>query len=100
MPKVFLVISALVLNQSVFAETKPEVPGKSETNVKLYHYAVTGISGANYTISTTPNPDCGISEESPCDITSTTPITNGLVPRIQVDNQTNGFIIESRTRQL
>lgn len=88
--------AAICLSLTALAGT----PSKTEGSAKLNVYYVTGISGSNYTLSTSPNPDCDVLQESPCEITSQNPITTGLAPMSQVDAQTNGFKIESRQPQL
>ncbi|MBB1642753.1 hypothetical protein [Sphingobacterium sp. UME9] len=82
-------------------ETKTETPSKTEGSAKLHVYYVTGISGSNYTLSSSPGSECDMFPlESPCEITSQNAITNNLAPVSQVDAQTNGFKIETRQPQL
>ncbi|WP_433863882.1 hypothetical protein [Sphingobacterium thalpophilum] len=102
MKKVIFSLSFLALTTAAFAETKTETPSKTEGTAKLSVYYVTGISGPNYTLSTSPNPLCGDAEESPCEITSQNPITSSPLqaPKSQVDAQSNGFSIVERQPQL
>ena len=83
-------------------ESKIESPSKTEGSAKLHVYYVTGISGTNYTLSTSPNPDCDMAQQSPCEITSQNQITTLPLqaPKAQVDAETNGFSIETRQPQL
>jgi hypothetical protein len=101
MKKVIFGLSLLALTTAAFAETKTETPSKTEGTAKLHVYYVTGVSGSNYTLSSSPGSECDMTPfESPCEITSQNPISTGLAPVSQVDAQTNGFKIESRQPQI
>jgi hypothetical protein len=68
---------------------------KSNTKTQLNVYYVTGESGSNYTLSTSPNPSCGDGDDRPCEITSENPLGSS-VSKTQVDTQSGGIHIENR----
>jgi len=74
-------------------------PSASKTETKLNTYYVTGISGSNYTLSTSaPSGGCK-GGASPCQITSTDPL-GSTVPRADVDNEDNGIEVQEFQPQL
>lgn len=93
MKKIFLALIALTLSTVVFAESKGESPSKTESTAKATTYWVIGISGTNYVLSSSPNPDCGNGTDMACEITSQNALTNNLAPINQVEAETNGFTI-------
>ncbi|QIH33499.1 hypothetical protein [Sphingobacterium sp. DR205] len=93
MKKIFLALTAITLSTVVFAETKGENPSKTESTAKATTYWVVGISGTNYILSSSPNPDCGNGNEMACEITSQNALTNNLAPINQVEAETNGFTV-------
>ncbi|MET3876457.1 hypothetical protein [Chitinophaga sp. OAE865] len=89
-PALIFVLSASL----AFAGDKTETPSKSEGQTQLNVYYVTGESGSNYLLSTSPNPECDMGSARPCEITSTSTL-GATVPKAQVDGQTGGIHIES-----
>lgn len=98
MKKLIFGLSLLALTTAAFAKT--ETPSKSEGTAKLNTYYVTADDGTYYSISSTPNENCGMAEVSPCEITSQNPITTGKALKAHVDAQSNGFTILERQPQL
>lgn len=99
MKKAFLSTALAAFAFAGFAKT--ETPSKAEAKQTVHTYYVVGVSGSNYQLSSTPNDPNGCDElsGSPCEITSTNAMS-GTAPKSQVDNQTNGFSIETRQPQL
>jgi len=110
MKSILQIIALLLLSSaSVFAVGKDGKDGKKETsaketataaapaesksNVKLFTYWVTGVSGSNYTISTSSQTCIGTG--AACEFTSMTEITNGLANKSDVDNDRNGFSVQT-----
>lgn len=74
-------------------EAKAETPTEAKSEATLNTYYITGESGSNYTLSTSPNPDCGTAQDEPCKIT--TNLTLGAtVSQSAVDNQVNITIVD------
>ena len=76
-------------------EAKAETPTEAKSEATLNTYYVTGESGSNYTLSTSPNPDCNQGTDKPCQI-STNQTLGATVSKTSVDNQVN---ITIQTRQ-
>ncbi len=81
-------------------DAKIEVPTASKSESTLLTYFVTGSVGDQYTLtpSGSNNPDCLVTQ-SPCEITSPTPLSSPIDKEL-VDDEQNNIEIISRQPQL
>ncbi len=93
MKKLIFSLSLLALTTAAFAKT--ETPSKTEGKSTLNVYYVNGMTATHYTLSTSPNPECGEGEARPCEITSEAPLGTS-VPKAQLDSPAPGIHVIER----